>query len=44
MTTHNEHHYFAGLDLTGRRVVVVGAGSVAQRRVPRLIGAGARVE
>ncbi|GAA3355742.1 uroporphyrinogen-III C-methyltransferase [Saccharopolyspora gregorii] len=51
MTTHSsaqhtsgEHHYFAGLDLTGRRVVVVGAGGVAQRRVPRLIGAGARVE
>ncbi|MEU6130071.1 uroporphyrinogen-III C-methyltransferase [Saccharopolyspora sp. NPDC047091] len=51
MTTHSsaqhtsgEHHYFAGLDLTGKRVVVVGAGGVAQRRVPRLIGAGALVE
>lgn len=50
MTTHSatpepaEHHYFAGLDLTGKRVVVVGAGTVAQRRVPRLINAGARVE
>jgi len=51
MTTHptsphspGEHHYFAGLDLTGRRVVVIGGGTVAQRRVPRLIGAGARVE
>ncbi|MDV6014616.1 uroporphyrinogen-III C-methyltransferase [Haloechinothrix sp. LS1_15] len=39
-----EHHYLAGLDLTGRRVVVVGGGTVAQRRLPRLIGAGARVE
>ncbi|WP_434094052.1 NAD(P)-dependent oxidoreductase [Saccharopolyspora kobensis] len=37
MTKHLEHHYFAGLDLTGKRVVVVGAGTVAQRRVPRLI-------
>ncbi len=44
MTTHTEHHYFAGLDLTGKRVVVVGAGTVAQRRVPRLINAGALVE
>ena len=35
--------YLAGLDLTGRRVVVVGAGTVAQRRLPRLIGAGADV-
>ncbi|GAA2821170.1 uroporphyrinogen-III C-methyltransferase [Saccharopolyspora taberi] len=39
-----ENHYFAGLDLAGKRVVVVGAGTVAQRRVPRLIKAGARVE
>lgn len=44
MTSHTEHHYFAGLDLTGRRVVVVGGGTVAQRRVPRLMNAGARVE
>ncbi|MGH3435554.1 MAG: uroporphyrinogen-III C-methyltransferase [Sciscionella sp.] len=36
--------YLAGLDLTGRRVVVVGGGTVAQRRLPRLIGAGAAVE
>lgn len=39
-----EAHYLVGLDLTDRRVVVVGAGSVAQRRLPRLIAAGARVE
>lgn len=35
--------YLVGLDLTGRRVVVVGAGAVAQRRLPRLIAAGADV-
>jgi uroporphyrin-III C-methyltransferase/precorrin-2 dehydrogenase/sirohydrochlorin ferrochelatase len=35
--------YLVGLDLTGRRVVVVGAGTVAQRRLPRLIAAGAEV-
>jgi uroporphyrin-III C-methyltransferase / precorrin-2 dehydrogenase / sirohydrochlorin ferrochelatase len=39
-----EQHYLAGLDLAGRRVVVVGGGTVAQRRLPRLIAAGARVE
>jgi uroporphyrin-III C-methyltransferase/precorrin-2 dehydrogenase/sirohydrochlorin ferrochelatase len=32
------------LDLTGRRVVVVGGGSVAVRRVPPLVAAGALVE
>ncbi|ALG84557.1 uroporphyrinogen-III C-methyltransferase [Gordonia phthalatica] len=36
-------HYLAGLDLRGRRVVVVGGGSVAQRRLPNLIAAGADV-
>lgn len=36
-------HYLAGLDLTGRKVVVVGGGSVAQRRVPNLLAAGADV-
>jgi UDPglucose 6-dehydrogenase len=35
--------YPAGLRLTGRRVVVVGGGQVAQRRVPQLIAAGADV-
>ena len=40
----SEQHYLAGLDLTGRRVAVVGGGSVAQRRLPRLVAAGARVE
>ncbi|NMN99820.1 uroporphyrinogen-III C-methyltransferase [Gordonia sp. TBRC 11910] len=37
-------HYLAGLNLSGRKVVVVGGGSVAQRRLPNLIAAGARVE
>ena len=38
-----EGHYLAGLDLRGRKVVVVGGGSVAQRRLPNLIAAGADV-
>ncbi len=36
--------YLVGLDLTGRRVVVVGGGSVAQRRLGGLLAAGADVE
>ncbi|GAA3041329.1 uroporphyrinogen-III C-methyltransferase [Gordonia defluvii] len=36
-------HYLAGLNLSGRTVVVVGGGSVAQRRLPNLLAAGARV-
>ncbi|HWJ83499.1 MAG TPA: uroporphyrinogen-III C-methyltransferase [Nocardioides sp.] len=36
--------YLSGLRLAGRRVLVVGGGNVAQRRVPQLIGAGAAVE
>ncbi|GAA0519384.1 uroporphyrinogen-III C-methyltransferase [Saccharopolyspora subtropica] len=44
MATQPDKHYLAGLDLTGRRVVVIGAGTVAQRRLPRLISAGADVE
>ena len=35
--------YLVGLDLGGRRVVVVGAGTVAQRRLPRLVSGGADV-
>ncbi|MEV0068444.1 uroporphyrinogen-III C-methyltransferase [Amycolatopsis sp. NPDC050768] len=40
----DDPHYLSGLQLAGRRVVMVGGGSVAQRRLPRLIRAGARVE
>jgi uroporphyrin-III C-methyltransferase/precorrin-2 dehydrogenase/sirohydrochlorin ferrochelatase len=36
--------YLAGLVLAGRRVVVVGGGTVAQRRLPALLAAGADVE
>ncbi|MEV1293789.1 uroporphyrinogen-III C-methyltransferase [Pseudonocardia sp. NPDC049635] len=43
MSAQNEQ-YLVGLDLSGRRVVVVGGGQVAQRRVTRLIAAGALVE
>jgi uroporphyrin-III C-methyltransferase/precorrin-2 dehydrogenase/sirohydrochlorin ferrochelatase len=35
--------YPSGLRLQGRRVLVVGGGHVAQRRVPRLIASGADV-
>jgi uroporphyrin-III C-methyltransferase / precorrin-2 dehydrogenase / sirohydrochlorin ferrochelatase len=35
--------YLAGLRLHGRRVLVVGAGGVAQRRLPALLQAGADV-
>ncbi|MEU6150423.1 uroporphyrinogen-III C-methyltransferase [Actinosynnema sp. NPDC047251] len=41
---HGEQHYLVGLDLAGRKVVVVGGGTVAQRRLPRLVAAGALVE
>lgn len=45
----NEHQmstedaYLVGLRLTGKRVVVVGGGSVAQRRLPLLVANGADV-
>jgi uroporphyrin-III C-methyltransferase / precorrin-2 dehydrogenase / sirohydrochlorin ferrochelatase len=39
-----DRHYLTGLDLAGRRVLVVGGGTVAQRRLPRLVSAGALVE
>jgi uroporphyrin-III C-methyltransferase / precorrin-2 dehydrogenase / sirohydrochlorin ferrochelatase len=38
-----EEAYLLGLRLRGRRVLVVGGGAVAARRVPRLLGAGADV-
>ncbi|MCV7423371.1 uroporphyrinogen-III C-methyltransferase [Mycobacterium yunnanensis] len=38
-----ENAYLVGLRLNGRRVVVVGGGSVAQRRIPLLLANGADV-
>lgn len=38
-----ESNYLVGLDLAGRRVVVVGGGSVAQRRLGLLVASGALV-
>lgn len=38
-----ENAYLVGLRLAGRKVVVVGGGTVAQRRVPLLISGGADV-
>ena len=35
-----ENPYLVGLRLAGRKVVVVGAGSVAQRRLPLLVDSG----
>jgi uroporphyrin-III C-methyltransferase/precorrin-2 dehydrogenase/sirohydrochlorin ferrochelatase len=47
MAEHAEHAehpaYPVGLRLSGRRVVVIGGGQVAQRRLPALIAAGADV-
>ena len=39
----SENAYLVGLRLTGRRVVVVGGGTVAQRRLPLLLANGADV-
>src|SRR4029453_18314820 len=38
-----EQAYLVGLRLAGKKVVVVGGGSVAQRRLPLLIAGGADV-
>ena len=35
--------YLSGLRLAGRRVLVVGAGHIAERRIPKLLEAGAEV-
>lgn len=35
--------YLAGLRLTGKKVVVVGGGTVAQRRLPLLVASGADI-
>ncbi|MBV9090886.1 MAG: uroporphyrinogen-III C-methyltransferase [Mycobacteriaceae bacterium] len=39
-----DNAYLVGLRLAGRKVVVVGGGSVAQRRLPLLVASGADVE
>ena len=39
----SENAYLVGLRLTGKKVVVVGGGTVAQRRLPLLIAHGADV-
>jgi uroporphyrin-III C-methyltransferase/precorrin-2 dehydrogenase/sirohydrochlorin ferrochelatase len=39
----SENAYLAGLRLTGKKVVVVGGGTVAQRRLPLLVASGADV-
>jgi uroporphyrin-III C-methyltransferase/precorrin-2 dehydrogenase/sirohydrochlorin ferrochelatase len=39
----SQGHYLAGLDLSGRRVVVIGGGGLAQRRLPGLLDAGADI-
>jgi len=38
------HPYLMGLRLAGRRVLVVGGGAVAARRVPAMLAAGAAIE
>jgi uroporphyrin-III C-methyltransferase/precorrin-2 dehydrogenase/sirohydrochlorin ferrochelatase len=38
-----DNAYLAGLRLAGKKVVVVGGGTVAQRRLPLLIASGAEV-
>lgn len=42
-TPGGDPNYLVGLDLNGRRVVVVGGGTVAQRRLGLLIASGADV-
>nr|MDT0522875.1 NAD(P)-dependent oxidoreductase [Streptomyces sp. DSM 41633] len=39
----SENAYLVGLRLSGKKVVVVGGGTVAQRRLPLLIAHGADV-
>jgi uroporphyrin-III C-methyltransferase / precorrin-2 dehydrogenase / sirohydrochlorin ferrochelatase len=39
----SENAYLAGLRLDGKKVVVIGGGTVAQRRIPLLTASGARV-
>jgi uroporphyrin-III C-methyltransferase/precorrin-2 dehydrogenase/sirohydrochlorin ferrochelatase len=39
----SDNAYLVGLQLAGRKVVVVGGGTVAQRRLPLLVSTGAEV-
>ncbi|MGZ5398021.1 MAG: NAD(P)-dependent oxidoreductase, partial [Mycobacterium sp.] len=39
----SENAYLVGLRLSGRKVVLVGGGTVAQRRLPLLLANGADV-
>src|SRR5689334_24073119 len=39
----SENAYLVGLRLAGKKVVVIGGGSVAQRRLPLLVSTGADV-
>jgi len=39
VTGRQDEAYLLGLRLRGRRVVVIGGGAVAARRVPRLLAA-----
>ena len=43
MDRHDAPAYPVGLRLSGRRVVVLGGGQVAQRRLPALVSAGADI-
>jgi uroporphyrin-III C-methyltransferase/precorrin-2 dehydrogenase/sirohydrochlorin ferrochelatase len=43
VTGRQDSAYLLGLRLSGRRVLVVGGGAVAARRVPRLLASGADV-
>ena len=43
MVTTAENPYLVGLRLTGKKVVVVGGGNVAQRRLPLVVASGADV-
>ena len=43
MTVTSENAYLVGLRLAGKKVVVVGGGTVAQRRLPLLVASGADV-
>jgi uroporphyrin-III C-methyltransferase / precorrin-2 dehydrogenase / sirohydrochlorin ferrochelatase len=42
-SVHTDEAYLLGLRLRGRRVVIVGGGAVAARRIPRLLAVGADV-